>query len=209
MWSGPVDKSGLSMSDLEGVEEIAKQASIRVNERVKRGKFGWNISPNIERASVAREGKKAPPKKTSKKSKAKKAAKPVAARSPPSTGRPAAVAQGFTSYRSTRTFTRGVRSIIGPAGYSAKLLGRDGCGLRQKRAWPLSLEALLGALGLQVVLIVNEEATAKTLARREKPVNRSQQRFGNVSRISAVPALPPPASRETLVSCAEEEATAA
>jgi hypothetical protein len=55
----------------------------------------------------------------------------------------------------------------------------------------------------------NEEATAKTLARREKPVNRSQQRFGNVSRISAVPALPPPASKETLVSCAEEEATAA
>jgi hypothetical protein len=68
---------------------------------------------------------------------------------------------------------------------------------------------LLGALGLKVILIIDEQATARTLARREKPVNRSQQRFGNVSRISAVPALPPPAGRETLDSCAGEEATAA
>jgi hypothetical protein len=209
------------MSD--ALEEIAEQTSLAVNEgaRSNHGKLGWAISPSIERASAAREQKKAPRKKTPRKRKAKKAPKPVAARSPPSAARPAAVGQLFTSY-STLIETCRVRCdqlelsraeldrLSGlPDGYSAKLLGRDGCGLRQKRAWPVSLDSMLGALGLAVILIVDEAAAARTLALRDKPVNRSQQRFGNVSRISALLALPPPESRETLDSCAEEEATAA
>jgi len=44
------------MSD--ALEEIAEQTSARVNERSHRGKFGFAISPSIERASAAREKKK-------------------------------------------------------------------------------------------------------------------------------------------------------
>lgn len=57
--------------------------------------------------------------------------------------------------------------------------------------WSFAFEAVLGALGLQVIIIEDPAATARTLALREKPVNASQQRFGNVSRISTK-LLPPP-----------------
>jgi hypothetical protein len=83
-----------------------------------------------------------------------------------------------------------------PAGYAGKLLGREGV-KRKKRMWPGSLEAMLGVLGLKILVIEDEAATALTLARRE-PVDRAQQRFGNVCRISATllpkpsqPASPP------------------
>lgn len=211
----------MDASSLEELEEEAEQISARVNEPCYRGGFGWALPPNIARVSAAREKKKTPktPKKRGSKKK-KKAFKPIAAKSP-SPGRPAAVGQSFTHYSTLIETCRSrcdelalsraeLDRLSGlPEGYSAKLLGRDGCGQRQKRAWPISLEALLGALGLKVILIIDEQATARTLARREKPVDRSQQRFGNVSRISAVPALPSPAGREPIDSCAEEEATAA
>jgi hypothetical protein len=71
-----------------------------------------------------------------------------------------------------------------PSGYAGKLLGRDGGGPRQKKMWPVSLEAMLGTLGLKILLIEDEAATARTLALRE-PVDHRQQRFGNVCRISA------------------------
>jgi hypothetical protein len=70
------------------------------------------------------------------------------------------------------------------------LLGRDGCGPRQKKVWPVSLELMLGALGLKILLIEDDAATARTLERRV-PVDRANQRFGNVCRISAT-LLPPP-----------------
>jgi hypothetical protein len=41
------------MSD--ALEEIFEQTKIRVHKRTKRGKLGWAIPPNIERASVSRE----------------------------------------------------------------------------------------------------------------------------------------------------------
>jgi hypothetical protein len=50
--------------------------------------------------------------------------------------------------------------------------------------WPVSLEAMLGVLGLQVLLIEDSAAAARTLALRT-PVDSRQQRFGNVCRISA------------------------
>jgi hypothetical protein len=43
---------------------------------------------------------------------------------------------------------------------------------------------MLGALGLKIVVIEDEAATARTLALRV-PVDQAQQRFGNVCRISA------------------------
>jgi hypothetical protein len=63
------------------------------------------------------------------------------------------------------------------SGYSAKLLG-SGNGTRPKRMWPVALEAILGTLGLRILLIEDPAATARTLALR-KPVVRTHQRFGN------------------------------
>jgi hypothetical protein len=43
---------------------------------------------------------------------------------------------------------------------------------------------MLGTLGLKMILIEDPESTARTLTRRA-PVDRRQQRFGNVCRIAA------------------------
>jgi hypothetical protein len=67
-----------------------------------------------------------------------------------------------------------------PVGYSGKLLGKDGGepGRKNKKMWPIALESMLGVLGLKILLIEDDAATARTLALRE-PVDRSNQRFGN------------------------------
>jgi hypothetical protein len=44
--------------------------------------------------------------------------------------------------------------------------------------WPASLEAILGTLGLQIIIIEDFAATSRTLARRV-PVEQFQQRFEN------------------------------
>jgi hypothetical protein len=62
-------------------------------------------------------------------------------------------------------------------GYSGKLLG-NGKGKDPKRMWTFAFEAMLGALGLQVILIEDPAATARTLALRT-PVDRLNQRFEN------------------------------
>jgi hypothetical protein len=60
--------------------------------------------------------------------------------------------------------------------------------------WPVALESMLGVLGLKILLIEDEAATARTLALRT-PVDRASQRFGNVSRLTpkllAPPTVPP------------------
>jgi hypothetical protein len=93
-----------------------------------------------------------------------------------------------------------------PAGYAGKLLGKDGTGGRKKKMWPVALESMLGVLGLKILLIEDEAATARTLARREKPVNRNQQRFGSAHWRTRL--LPPP-SVTTVEPETDEEATAA
>jgi hypothetical protein len=84
-----------------------------------------------------------------------------------------------------------------PDGYAGKLLGRAGTlpgpSKKKKKMWPTSLELMLGTLGLNMLLVVDEAATARTLALRRAPVDRSNQRFGNVCRISATLLPPPPA----------------
>ena len=84
-----------------------------------------------------------------------------------------------------------------PAGYAGKLLGKDAVddvGFRRKKSskkmWPVALESMLGVLGLKILLIEDDAATARTLALRT-PVESHQQRFGNVCRISSK-LLPPP-----------------
>jgi hypothetical protein len=65
-----------------------------------------------------------------------------------------------------------------PSGYSGKVLG-NGNSTKPKRLWPVGLEAMLGALGLKILLIEDEGATARTLALRAAPVDSSSQRFNN------------------------------
>jgi hypothetical protein len=102
-------------------------------------------------------------------------------------------------------------------GYTGKLLGKRsvedvGRPRRKssKKLWPVALEGMLGVLGLKILLIEDDAATARTLALR-KPVDPDKQRFGNVSRLTPKhpPALPPPADRQALDARSEEEATAA
>src|SRR6266404_1811694 len=64
-----------------------------------------------------------------------------------------------------------------PAGYAGKLLGHDGFGPRKKKMWPIALESVFGVLGLKLLLIEDEAATARTLALRT-PVETRNQRFG-------------------------------
>jgi hypothetical protein len=77
-----------------------------------------------------------------------------------------------------------------PDGYSAKLLGRGNSTKKKARLWPIGLEGMLAVLGLKMLLVEDEAATARTLAHRT-PVNRANQRFGNVCRISATLLAPP------------------
>jgi hypothetical protein len=84
----------------------------------------------------------------------------------------------------------GIDSVAGWAdGYASKLLAGEAA-KKRKIIGPMSLGLMLGTLGLKMILVEDPEATARTLARRT-PVNRANQRFGNVCRISAT-LLPPP-----------------
>jgi hypothetical protein len=177
------------------IEEIAEQTSLRVNERTRHGKFGWGVSPNIARASASHEKKKTP--------------KPIAAKQPrvESVANPPTVstciARPVTGYKGLVETCRQranelaisrleIDRLAGlPSGYSAKLLGNDDGVPRKKRMWPASLEAILGTLGLQIIVIEDYAATSRTLSRRV-PVDHCNQRFDNKCNSKAVPQLAPP-----------------
>jgi hypothetical protein len=66
-----------------------------------------------------------------------------------------------------------------PAGWAGKVLGKGTLETRKpKRMWPSSLEAILRALGLQIIVVEDHAATSRTLARRI-PVDHRNQRFDN------------------------------
>jgi hypothetical protein len=74
----------------------------------------------------------------------------------------------------------GIDDIAGWAdGYASKLLA-GAAAKKRKIIGPLSLELMLGTLGLKLILVEDPEATARTLARRD-PVDSRQQRFGNLN----------------------------
>lgn len=79
-----------------------------------------------------------------------------------------------------------------PDGYSAKILGKEENAKDAKRIWPKGLGAMLDTLGLQIILIEDDVAKARTLALRT-PVDRANQRFGNVSRLTPKLLAPPTA----------------
>jgi hypothetical protein len=95
-----------------------------------------------------------------------------------------------------------------PSGYSGRLLGNYEVAKKPRRMWPASLDAILGTLGLKILIIEDEAAAARTIARRD-PVDRSQQRFGNVSRIGGVLALRPPEEAGSTSNPRSDEANAA
>jgi hypothetical protein len=184
----------------EGLEEIAEQTGIRVNQRSRHGKFGWAVSPAIERATVQREKKKTP--------------KPIATKQPPveSVVNPPTVstciARPVVGYKGLIEACRQRANELAlsrleldrisgvPQGYSAKLLGKDDGVPRKKKMWPSSLEAILGALGLQIIIIEDFAATSRTLSRRI-PVDKCNQRFDNKCNSKPVPKLAAP-QNETL-----------
>jgi hypothetical protein len=186
------------MDALGSLDEISEQTTSRVNadaktKHVRRParKFGWGISPNMERAKVAREKKKA-----------------LRQPRPPGTGKSAAppaapvgakLGRAFSDYRTLIETCRARADELDLSraeldrvsglcsGYASKILSL-GAAKDSKRLGPVSFELMLNTLGLKMVLIEDEVATARTLALRH-PVDHSQQRFGNVSRITARAAL--------------------
>jgi hypothetical protein len=74
----------------------------------------------------------------------------------------------------------GIDGLSGCApGLAGKILGHK----QTKKLGPTTLKPILQALGLRLMVIEDDRETALTLAVRE-PVQSSQQRFGNVSRLT-------------------------
>jgi hypothetical protein len=205
----------IEVSTMEALEEIAQQTKFNMGHRhgSKGTKIGHRggITDNLIRASlhVEREKKQRQPRPTGTKT-------PPPPNPAPAPLASANIGRAFSDYQTLVETCRAradelalsrleIDRLAGlPTGYAGKLLGKSEHRKTKKKFGPISLEAMLGALGLKIILIEDEAATARTLALRT-PVDRAQQRFGNVSRIS-LRALPPPDNRETH---AEEEATAA
>jgi hypothetical protein len=181
------------VSNIEGIQEIFEQTKICVDKRLRRGNLGWAIPPAIELASAARE--------------TKKKSKPVATERPPAASPPTVtcIARPVTGYKGLVETCRQRANELAvsrleldrlaglPAGYSAKLLGKEGGALKPKRMWPASLEVILQTLGLQIIIIEDHAATSRTLSRRV-PVDLAQQRFDNKCNSKPVPQLGPPQS---------------
>src|ERR1700686_5439751 len=71
----------------------------------------------------------------------------------------------------TSSLSNGLKSIglaacraVMPASYLARMAVSPAAKIR--RFWPIAMEAMLGALGLRILLIEDTEATARTLALR-------------------------------------------
>jgi hypothetical protein len=192
------------MSYLDDLEEIAPQSDIRVNQKT-RGRRGAKIGnfshlpDNIARAAVRVEHPKPAPLPLPT---AAPAAPPIV-----STRNSATLGRLFNDYRTLIETCRARAEELAlsrleldrlaklPDGYSAKILGKEENAKDAKRIWPKGLGAMLDTLGLKMILILDETATARTLALRT-PVESNQQRFENVSRISAK-RLPPPSQPAT------------
>jgi hypothetical protein len=180
---------------LDGLEKIAEQTSLRVDERGRHGKFRWAIPPNIERVSASHEKKKTPKPIVTKRPPVESAVTPPTVST--CIARPVTGYKGLVETCRQRAIEMAISRLeldrlAGlPSGYSAKLLGKDDGALKRKRMWPASLEAILGTLGLQIVLIEDHVATSKTLSRRV-PVDHCNQRFDNKCNSKTVPQLAPP-----------------
>ena len=120
---------------LEGIE--GEQRSLRVNGRTRHGKFGWNVSPSIERASASHEKKKAPKPIAAKQPRAESVANPPTLAT--CIARPVTGYKGLVETCRQRAIEMAISRLeldrlAGlPSGYSAKLLGNDDGVPRKKK----------------------------------------------------------------------------
>jgi hypothetical protein len=163
---------------LEGIEEIAEQTTIRVNERHHRGRLGWSISPSIERTAGHLEKTKAPPPARPP------AAQPTAPlqHSRQSGEQPAPVpirsmADFLTALRITRDERQLTHETIDeiaglPSGYCGKLLAPEPI---KNLGW-LSFGLVLNAFGKMLLLVDDPEQIRRIKHRwtpRERPTRPS------------------------------------
>jgi len=165
------------MSELEGIEEIAEQTSIRVNTRKKHGKLGWDISPNIERAAAAHEPKPAMAPTNAV------LPEPIPA---PATNDPVTSYTELMSAIQARVGVLGLKltdfdDLAGfPAGLSGKVFGM----LQVKRLGPEKVFDALRAAGLRLRVEVDPEQTGKMAIRISEnynPRQANQSRPGHAS----------------------------
>jgi hypothetical protein len=188
------------MDALGSLDEISERTSGRVNGHGRRGKFGWAVSPNIERASVAREAKQALPER--------KIA--TAAEITPNKPHPkpsAAVARMISSYddliSAFRERVDGLNisrheldHLAGlTLGHSGKLLGQA----QVKRFGSVTLGLMLGAIGCKLILVEDPEQTAK-IRKHAQPVDHANQRFDNKCNSKTVPKIAAPQNKTLPVS---------
>jgi hypothetical protein len=165
------------MTEIEGLDEIARRASVRVNRpsRGTRGAFGWGLSPNIQRSSPAREKTNPAPQET----------RHAPVLDPPPEQKASAVARMISDYNE---FVAAVRDRVDEMGltrheldhqaglqegYSGKLLGPT-----QIRGFgKMTLGPTLGAIGCKLLLVEDPEQTAKMRARitpRQRPIHKQE-----------------------------------
>jgi hypothetical protein len=177
-------------SDIDELEQIARQTDIRVNTRSKRiargwggGRFGWSAPPNIERAKAAHVVKE-----------------PLAAKESPVAEKPAPVIQLFTGANVTcyAELIDAIRTRVGAlgvryqdfddlAGWAAGLSGKVFGPSEVKRLGPEKMFDALRAAGLRIRVEEDLEQTAKMtcrIAERFNPRQANQARPGNSANLS-------------------------
>jgi hypothetical protein len=172
------------MGDLDNLEEVAEQMTVRVNERHRRGTIGWAISPNIERAASHCEKRKAAPPDRPP------AARPAAPahQSPQSGEQPVSVIEirsmldlvsAFRFCRDERQLTHEtIDAIAGfPSGYAGKLLAPEPI---KNLGW-MSFGLALNVFG-KMLLLVDDPKQIRRIKHRWTPRER--------------PARPPAASAQ-------------
>jgi hypothetical protein len=183
----------MDASNLEGIEEIFEQTSIRVNKRTRRRNFGWAIPPSIERAAAAREGKAI--------------AKPAALvpaddeRGTSSVGTPSGTQEMLTISEPVTSYTElicGIRARVGQlevryldfdklAGFAEGLSGKVFGAAQIKRLGIEKMFDAIRAAGLRLRLEEDPEQTAKMQIRISEnfnPRQAKQARMNNRSHLS-------------------------
>lgn len=168
----------MAVSEIEGIEEIFEQTSIRVNERVKLGKRGWDISPNLEHTHVPHPAK--PPKPPEP---------PAIESTSPPIAFSTTVATSYTELMSAIQAQVGALGLkltdfddlAGfPAGLSGKVFGL----LQVKRLGPEKMFDALCAAGLRLRVEVDPDQEARMrirIAENYLPRQANQARNGHAS----------------------------
>jgi hypothetical protein len=155
---------GDSVSELYDLEAIAEQTSLRINQGGTRSRFhiGWQISPNIERASASRESSKviAKPKRQ------KPAPAIVATRDPATPAEIFSYDDLLLSLRARANELQISRETVGalagvPDGYAQKVLSLS----QNRRIGMQTLGAFLDALSVKLIMVVDEAALARNRGR--------------------------------------------